>query len=167
VYKRQVQVEYVFLMDNEVIEIDSSDTYGQMEVRTASKAGIVMTNEENPIDLDTDSKEHIMGNMYFVIADNDDADTVLRFYPMVEVTTGGDCPVPEPCPVVNVTPCEPCPTVTPEVVKEYVNVTVPGNVTLKFVEPSEGEGTNTLPGFEAFMAMIGLLVVMWLIVRQR
>ena len=164
-----VQVEYVFLMDNEVVEIDTSDEYGEMEVRTASKSEVVLTNDDNTVDLDADSKEHIMGNMYFVIADNDDEDTVLRFYPMVELTGDMlDCPEIPDCPdcpevnaTVNQTPCPPC---EPEIitVTEYVNVTVPeGNVT---TVPDYPVKDNTFPGFAAVFAIVGLFAVVYIVV---
>lgn len=156
-----VQVMYVFLIDNEVVEIDSGDTYGVMEVNTASKSGVSLKNEDDTIDLDTDTVEHIMGNMYFKIADDD---TAIRFYPFVRYTVdnGGEtdcpeCPEPDPCPELNATPCPPCPIVTPEVVIEYVNVT----------EPEAPKQNGTLPGFEAVFALLGLLGVAALVLRQR
>nr|QNO42347.1 major S-layer protein [Methanosarcinales archaeon ANME-2c ERB4]QNO43115.1 major S-layer protein [Methanosarcinales archaeon ANME-2c ERB4]QNO45237.1 major S-layer protein [Methanosarcinales archaeon ANME-2c ERB4] len=86
-----VQLMYVFLADDEVIEIDTSDTYGIMEVMTASLSQIVLMNDESTLDLDTGRTEHIMGDMYFKTADNDGAgeDGALRFYPYVECTEPG------------------------------------------------------------------------------
>nr|QNO41346.1 major S-layer protein [Methanosarcinales archaeon ANME-2c ERB4]QNO47221.1 major S-layer protein [Methanosarcinales archaeon ANME-2c ERB4]QNO47317.1 major S-layer protein [Methanosarcinales archaeon ANME-2c ERB4] len=81
-----VQVMYVFLIDDDVLEIETSDTYGAMDVKTASSTEVVLTNDETTIDLGTDTKEPIMGNMYFVTADDDCA---IRFYPMVEYTEPG------------------------------------------------------------------------------
>jgi S-layer protein (TIGR01567 family) len=88
-----VQVMYVFLIDDEVLEIDTSDTYGAMEVMTASASKVVLENDESTIDLDLDTTEHIMGNLYFKIADDD---TAIRFYPFVEYTIGGEGPTPPP-----------------------------------------------------------------------
>jgi len=62
----------------------------------------------------------------------------------VEVMIGGDSPEPPP-----------------EVVTEYVNVSLPENVTAEPVEKVP------MPGFEAFMAMIGLLIVGLLVIRQK
>jgi len=81
-----VQVMYVFLIDNEVKEIDTSDTYGIMEVVTASKSEVNLINNEDTLDLDTDTTEQIMGNMYFRTADDDSA---IRFYPMAEYSEPG------------------------------------------------------------------------------
>ena len=115
-----VQLMYLFLIDNNVMEIDSGDTYGEMEVRTASATKVVLCNEDNTIDLDSDSTERIMGDMYFRIADDDN---VLRFYPFVRYgfntincPTCEPCPIcpePDPCPEPVCPDCEPCPTITP------------------------------------------------------
>ena len=79
-----VQLMYVFLIDNEVLEINTSETYGVMEVVAASSSRIVLGNG-CCIDLSMDSTEHIMGNMYFETADDDR----LRFYPYVEYAEPG------------------------------------------------------------------------------
>ena len=154
-----VQVMYVFLIDDDVMEINSGDTYSIMEVNTASKSGISMTNEDDTIDLDTDSEEQIMGNMYFKTADDDDE---IRFYLFAKYSVDAvECPVcsiSEPC--ENMTPCPimtPCPEVTPEIIIEYVNVTVPAEV----------EESKSTPGFEAVFALVGLLAVAWIVLRQR
>ncbi|MEA3281358.1 MAG: S-layer protein domain-containing protein [Euryarchaeota archaeon] len=81
-----VQVMYVFLIDNEVMEIKTSNTYGIMEVVTASKSEVHLINKEETLDLDMGSGERIMGNMHFRTADNDSA---IRFCPMIEYTEPG------------------------------------------------------------------------------
>ena len=81
-----VQVMYVFLIDNEVIEIKTGDTYGIMEVMTVSGSEVTLRNDEDTIDLDTDTMEQIMGDMYFVTADDSSA---IRFYPMAEYSEPG------------------------------------------------------------------------------
>jgi S-layer protein (TIGR01567 family) len=88
-----VQLMYVFLIDDDVLEIDTSDTYGAMEVMTASSKEVVLNNDETAIDLDIDSTEHIMGDMYFKTADDGAA---IRFYPCIERTIGGEEPTPPP-----------------------------------------------------------------------
>ncbi|KAB3547300.1 MAG: hypothetical protein C5617_004470, partial [ANME-2 cluster archaeon] len=87
-----VQLMYAFLIDDEVLEIDTGDKYGAMKVMTASKSGATLRNNEHTLDLDTDTNEHIMGNMYFKTADDD---TAIRFYPFVERTIGEE-PTPPP-----------------------------------------------------------------------
>ncbi|MEA1865353.1 MAG: S-layer protein domain-containing protein [Euryarchaeota archaeon] len=73
-----IEIMYVFLIDNDVLEIDTSDTYGAMEVVAASSSQVILRNEYT-IHLDPDTTEHIMGNMYFETADDD----ILRFYPFI------------------------------------------------------------------------------------
>lgn len=85
-----VQLMYVFLIDDGVMKINTSETYGAMEVTTASSSQVILKNEYD-IDLDPDTTEHIMGDMYFETADDD---YVLRFYPFVEHTIGGEEPAP-------------------------------------------------------------------------
>ncbi len=72
-----VQIKYVFLIDNEVLGINTGKTYGAMEVKTASSSHVILRND-CPLDLDKDSKKHIMGKIYFKTADNG---TTLRFHP--------------------------------------------------------------------------------------
>jgi S-layer protein (TIGR01567 family) len=83
-----VEIMYVFLIDNDVLEIETTQTYGAMEVLTASSMEVVLNNDEATLDLDIDSTEHIMGNMYFKTAD-DNVDDHIRFYPYVEYTESG------------------------------------------------------------------------------
>ncbi len=73
-----VHLKYVFLIDNEVLEIDTSETYGVMAVVLASSPQVILRNEYT-INLGPDTTEHIMGNMYFKTADDD----LLRFYPFI------------------------------------------------------------------------------------
>jgi len=80
-----VQVMYVFLIDDDVLEIDLGDTYGAMEVVTAGPDEVILINDESTLDLDCDTTEHIMGDMYFKTANDESA---IRFYPMVEYTIG-------------------------------------------------------------------------------
>ncbi|MEA1908619.1 MAG: hypothetical protein U9N43_06270, partial [Euryarchaeota archaeon] len=65
---------------------------GIMEA-TANSDQITLRNKEDTLTLDEDSKEHIMGDMYFKTADDSDN---LRFYPMVEYTISGEEPTPQP-----------------------------------------------------------------------
>ena len=88
-----VQLMYVFLIDDDVVKIKTSQTYGAMEVMTASCCNIVLTNDETAIDLNPGTIANITENMYFKIADDD---TAIRFYPFVERTIGGEEPTPPP-----------------------------------------------------------------------
>jgi len=82
-----VQIMYVFLISDDVLEIDTGDEYGVMEVITASSTQIVLKNGDTSLSLDPDSKEQIMGDIYFKTADND---TVIMFGPCVTITEAVD-----------------------------------------------------------------------------
>jgi hypothetical protein len=84
---------YAFLIDDEVQVIKTSQTYGAMEVMTASCRNIVLTNDEATIDLYSGTTKNITESMYFKIADDD---TAIRFYPFVERTISGEEPTPPP-----------------------------------------------------------------------
>jgi S-layer protein (TIGR01567 family) len=84
-----VQVKYVFLIDDEVLELGTGDRFGCMEVVTASSDEVTLKNDD-AIDLDAGTTEHIMKDMYFKVADN----YTVRFYPFVERTIRGAVPAP-------------------------------------------------------------------------
>ncbi|MCK4811447.1 MAG: hypothetical protein KAS74_04170 [Methanosarcinales archaeon] len=166
-----VQLQYVFLHDNDVLEIDSGDEFGIMEA-DATTNYINLTNEEDTVDLSQDNREHIMGNIYFQTADNGGTgeDNRLRFYPVVEYTIGG------------VAAAEPEETATEEATEVATGVEgeveVEGEVvatataTAEVAETAEPEAEETAtpkktPGFEAVFAISGLLAIAYLVLRQR
>ncbi|MHC1575037.1 MAG: S-layer protein domain-containing protein, partial [Candidatus Methanogasteraceae archaeon] len=175
-----VQVMYVFLMDDDVQEIETSESYGSMEVMTASARQIRLENDETTLDLDSDTTEHIMGDMYFLTADNEGAgeDGTLRFYPYVEYTIGGVVDTGKEIETATA-------TVTETVAGNVTNVTEPGEgegaegeaVSTATEAPAEAEPTETeaeptatkkkTPGFEAIFAIAGLLAIAYLVLRQR
>ena len=84
-----VRLEYVFLIDNEPLEVHTDDRYGNMKVTTASAAGITVKND-GAIDLSKDTAAEITEDLYFKVADSDTA----RFYPCVKRTIDGEEPTP-------------------------------------------------------------------------
>jgi len=80
-----VQVNYVFMIDNDVEKVESGASYGNMEVRTASTDRIELTND-GYIDLSKGDDVEIMKDMYFRVADTD----TVRFYPYKLYTDPGD-----------------------------------------------------------------------------
>jgi S-layer protein (TIGR01567 family) len=144
-----VVVKYVFLRSEEIIDIDGGDAFGAMEV-TSTSGGITMSNDD-AITLDSGSDIDIMGELYFKVADRND----LRYYLAKKTSLDcPECPTVEPCP--EQTPCPPCINATPEVVIEYVNVT-----------DVDVPAKKDTPGFEAVFALVGLLAVAYLVLRQR
>ncbi|MEA1895374.1 MAG: S-layer protein domain-containing protein [Euryarchaeota archaeon] len=82
-----VQVQHVFLIDNDVDKIELGRTYGNMEVMAVSGSQIVLKNDGD-LDLSRNTVVEIMKGMYFRVADNDTA----RFYPFAERTIRGAVP---------------------------------------------------------------------------
>lgn len=150
-----VEVKYVFMRSNKILDINGGDIFGVMEVKSTS-GSIVLKNDEI-ITLDADSKVDIMDGLYFKIADDP---INLRYYLAKTVSLKclnyPECPELVPCPPCNKTPC---PIMTPEIVIEYVNVSV----------PMEAESTSPKysPEFGAIFVLIGLLGVAYIIAKQR
>ncbi len=80
-----VFVQGIFQLSDDYTEINNGDTFGEMEVASVSESGITMKNDDD-IGLGQDETIEIMGNVSFRTADN----STLRFYPFVEVETGGE-----------------------------------------------------------------------------
>ncbi|MFA7184502.1 MAG: S-layer protein domain-containing protein, partial [Victivallales bacterium] len=75
-----VFLEGVFQVSDEFLEIDTGDSFREMEVSSVSGNGIVLENEDS-ISLSRDDTIELMGDISFRVADSN----VLRFYPFVEV----------------------------------------------------------------------------------
>ncbi|HIE32023.1 MAG TPA: hypothetical protein EYP67_06555 [Methanosarcinales archaeon] len=84
-----VRLKYVYLIDNDVLKVRTDETYGNMDVKTASASGITMKNDA-AIDLCKNADVMITEDIYFKVADND----TVRFYPYVKRTIGGEEPIP-------------------------------------------------------------------------
>ena len=80
-----VFVEGIFQISDDYIQINNQDTFGEMEISSISESGITMKNDDD-IGLGQDETVEIMGNVSFKTAD----DGTLRFYPFVEVESGGN-----------------------------------------------------------------------------
>ena len=74
----------IFQISDEYIEIENGESFGEMEVSSVSESGIKMKNDDD-IGLDRGETIEIMGNISFKVAD----DSVLRFYPAVEIQNEG------------------------------------------------------------------------------
>ena len=74
------QIKYVFLIDDDVTDIDTGYEYDTMEVMTASSIYVTLRNSEETLDLDPDTTEQIMGDLSFKTTDNISA---IEFYPQI------------------------------------------------------------------------------------
>ena len=73
-----VQIKYVFLIDDDVTEINIGEEYGTMEVTSVSSAGITLSNDDTIIGLNPGTTTLILGNLSFRTTDNTGA---IEFYP--------------------------------------------------------------------------------------
>ena len=160
-----VQFKYAWLIDESTAkEIKTSDKFGVFEVRSVGDK-IILKNE-NSVSLSSNSETTLMGEIKFKIADDSN---VLRFYPKVDYVIG-----PGGNGSVTVTGATPRPTVTVTGNKTTTltavptpQVTTPGTVATTPAKPPTTKATEKEPGFEAGLAIAGLLAVAFLVLRQR
>ncbi|WP_445475117.1 S-layer protein domain-containing protein [Methanococcoides methylutens] len=155
-------IEGIWLMNDEAMEIENEDTFGDLEVTDTSNgdagAGLTLKNMDNSITLGADDTIDLTDTMKLQVADSD----TVRFYPFVEVTVGEGV-VEEPVDEVE----EPVDEVE-EPVDENVTEPVDENVTepVDEVEEEEEEEEEPVPGFEAVFAIAGLLAVAYFVRRN-
>ncbi|MDD5615987.1 MAG: S-layer protein domain-containing protein [Candidatus Methanoperedens sp.] len=77
-----VQIDGIFQISESYTSVSQNNNYGMMEITTVGDSGITMKNE-NSFTLSSGSTIDIMGDMKFIVANND---SVLRFAPMVKKT---------------------------------------------------------------------------------
>ncbi|WP_256621422.1 S-layer protein domain-containing protein [Methanolobus chelungpuianus] len=149
-------VDGIWLMDYEnVLEIETDDTFDKLEVVTVGADYLLMENT-NSITLTRDKTVSIAQGMSFKVAD----DTAVRYYPFATVTIEGD----------GVTQPD---TPTDETPVDNGNET-PGNETPVDETPVDTPTNDTpvdtpeeeSPGFEAIFAVAGLLAVAYLVRRN-
>ncbi|MHC1575065.1 MAG: S-layer protein domain-containing protein [Candidatus Methanogasteraceae archaeon] len=76
----------IFQISDEYISVDAGDTFGEMEVASASAKGIRMANYDS-IELGAGKTIDLMDDIKFVVAENE----TLRFAPIVVMTEPGTC----------------------------------------------------------------------------
>ena len=162
------QIEGMWLIDfANAIKISTSDEYGKLNDVSINGDTLSIQNKDT-FSLTRDSDQEIGQGMYFKVADSD----TLRYYPYVQVTLGNvTTPTPGSTtnntslpPMVNNTSLPPVATgnETPTTTETTVTGTTPGapaanNTTTK---PSPG-------GFDVLPAIFGLLVVVYLVRRNK
>jgi S-layer protein (TIGR01567 family) len=162
-----VQLRYTWAVSTSVTEVKTSDTYGVFKVTDDGSSPpytIKLWNDEGSVSLSTDSTVTLAEQLNFRVADNDSA---LRFYPVVDYQIGNSAVQTPTTTVVtgNQTPVS-TPTVIQTVVQTTVETppTVTGTMVTNTTTPVATKGT---PGFEAGLAIAGLIAVAFLVLRQR
>jgi len=77
-----VFIEGIFQISEDYVEVQSGDSFGELEVTSFSSAEIVMENEDS-VSLSRDDTVDVTEDISFRVADSD----TLRYYPFVEVTS--------------------------------------------------------------------------------
>lgn len=77
-------IKGIFQISEDCLQIESGETFGEMEISSVDDKGIKMKNEDD-ISLSKGKDINIMNNIKFKVADSSE----LRFYPFVEVNTKG------------------------------------------------------------------------------
>ncbi len=154
-----VQLRYTWAVSSSVTTVKTGDTYGLFKDAVIDNTAKTITiKNDGAISLSRDATIDLMGNMKFRTADSD----TLRFYPKVdyEILAPGVTPTPPPGAGT--------PNATVVVTTPKINVT--GNVTPPPTEKATATATatkKTEPGFEAIIAIAGLLAVAFLVLKQR
>ncbi|MBP1910052.1 S-layer protein domain-containing protein [Methanolobus bombayensis] len=157
-------VEGLWLLDYEnVMEIETSDEFGELEVNAVGKT-ISMFNS-NTLTLSKDKEIDLAEGMMLKTADNS---TTLRYYPLVERTIGDEMAVEEPEEEEEVTEEDEMPTEGEEVTEEEMPAEEEEETPVEEEEEetTEEPAEEESPGFEAVFAVAGLLAVAYLVRRD-
>ena len=169
-----VQFKYAWLMDDSnVSEVKTSDSYGLLDVIRADKDAIELKNSDNAISLSKDSVIDIMGTIKFKVADSD----TVRYYPKVDISSLGESTV-VPTTTSSIV-STPVPTLVPTPVATEAPVPVapapvapapvapPAPVATASPTPVATTPAESTPGFEAIFAIAGLVLVSFVVLRNR
>ncbi len=156
-----VQLRYTWAISTSVTEIKTADKFGNMEVQTADDDNIKLYNKDRTISLSKDTTADIFGELKFKVADSD----TVRFYPMVEYQIGVGPTTTGPTTTGTVTG-----TGTPTKTGTATGTGTPivtGTAAVTETAKPKATATPKEPGFEAGLAIAGLLAVAFLVLRQR
>lgn len=153
-----VVIKYLFLMSEDVLDVNTGDNFGIMKITSTSNNGITLKNDDG-VTLNEDDEVEIMGDLYFKVADS----SSLRYYLAKSISltcpTCEDCPACEECPEPEPCPdCPPCPVINETGIIPDTIIDSP---------PTNEAPTKSLPGFEAIMAIFGLTAVGYIVLRQK
>jgi S-layer protein (TIGR01567 family) len=164
-----VQLRYTWAVSTSVTQVKSSDTYGIFKDAAIDQNAktLSLKNTDTDVSLTQDSTQDLMGNMKFLVADN----ATLRFYPKVDYEITGEN--------VTATATAGAPgataTGTPTNVTNVTGVptgaatigATTAGTTVETAAVATPTPTPRASGFEAGVAIAGLLAVAFLVLRQR
>jgi S-layer protein (TIGR01567 family) len=158
------QIKGLWLIDYaNAMKINTSDKFGKLDDVAINGPTITIDNK-NTFSLTRDSDQEIGQGMYFKVADSDE----LRYYPYVQQIIGNETTIPSNATSTNNTSVTPAPvaniTETPS-----VNASTPTETSVTKT-PAAANTTATekkTPGFEIATAIFGLLLVAYIIRKNR
>ncbi|MBN2110545.1 MAG: PGF-CTERM sorting domain-containing protein, partial [Methanosarcinaceae archaeon] len=152
-------VEGLYLVESEdVLKIETDDTFGELEV-TGITGSIITMASDGAVTLSKDDTIDIAEGMSFKVANDD----TLRYYPFVEMTIAGEGEEEEEEEEEVIEEEEEVVEEEEEVVEEEEEVVEEEE---EVVEEEEEEAEEPAPGFEAIFAVAGLLAVAYLVRRN-
>jgi S-layer protein (TIGR01567 family) len=159
-----VQLRYTWAVSTSVTQVKSSDTYGIFKDAAIDQNAktLSLKNTDTDVSLTQDSTQDLMGNMKFLVADN----ATLRFYPKVdyEITGGANVTATATAGAPGATATGTPSNVTGIPTEVATTGATTAGTTVAVATPTP---TPRASGFEAGIAIAGLLAVAFLVLRQR
>lgn len=156
-----VQMRYTWAIDTSITELKGGDAYGVFKVLGTEP--IVLKNTENTVALSRDSTVNLMGELGFHVADSD----TVRFYPMVQYQFSGTAPVSTATTTSTPTSTTVAPTATPPTVTQTQQQVQQQSIVTPVQTQQSAIPTPKVPGFEAVIAVTGLLAIACLVARRK
>lgn len=164
--KDMAQFRFTWVVSRDITQIKSGDTFGEFKVKDINQTGLRLElKNEKIITLDQNAVVDLIGNFKFKVADKAD---VLRLYPKVDYELASAsaeltiAPAATQVPAPNATPA------ATEAATRVLSITPTVTSTTVMNTPPEPRATSTpeMPGFEATLAIAGLLAVAYLVLRK-
>jgi S-layer protein (TIGR01567 family) len=158
-----VQLRYTWAISESVTHVSSSDTYGVFKNANIAGKTLTLKNDDTALTLSRDSTQDLMGNMKFLVADNE----TLRFYPKVDYEITGAANVTATATAGTPTATGTVPTNVTAVPTGVATTAATTAATIVATAVATPTPTPRASGFEAGIAIAGLLAVAFLVLRQR
>ncbi|AKB75616.1 hypothetical protein MSLAZ_2355 [Methanosarcina lacustris Z-7289] len=166
------QIDGLWLIDySNAIKIDTSNEFGKLDDVSINGPTISISNK-NTFSLTRDSDQEIGQGMYFKVADSD----ALRYYPYIQQTLGNETVTTTPSNTTSTNNTSITPiTVVNSTETPDVNANTPINtdtqVTTTPATPGAANNTTSTksntPGFEIVPAISGLLLIVYIVRKNR
>ncbi len=159
-----VQLRYTWLISRNVTTIKTGDAFGVFEVTSINQTGLTLQlGNPETVNLDQNAVVDLIGEIKFKVADKAD---VLRLYPKVDYEMAGAAPAVPPTATPTTTPA------VAETVATETSSMTPTKTSISAIDtPAQLKlSVESIPketGFEVVFAILGLLAVVHLILKQK